>query len=162
MNMDHISAQDARTARTMLKAVLQTLSLEVRRAVDASGKDGVAPVAHAFFAVEFVGQPQTLEGLTRTDELAHALGAEGPVKLPAGVAHADDEFHAATTKLAVGFGFGFDGRNYLLIVGAWACPINELRSHGCLLSGCDVAMLIGAAKYLHKAAGADVVAGDLI
>ena len=64
MQTNHISAQDARTARTMLKAVLQTLSLEVRRAVDASGKDGVAPVAHAFFAVEFVGQPQTLESLT--------------------------------------------------------------------------------------------------
>lgn len=160
MQTNHISAQDARTARTMLKAVLQTLSLEVRRAVDASGKDGVAPIAHAFFAVEFVGQPKTLEGLTRSNELAHALGAEGPVKLPAGVAHADDEFHAATTKLAVGF--GFDGGRYLLVVGAWACPINELRSHGCLLSGCDVAMLIGAAKYLHKAAGADVVAGDLI
>ena len=59
-------------------------------------------------------------------------------------------------------GFGFDGGRYLLVVGAWACPINELRSHGCLLSGCDVAMLIGAAKYLHKATGADVVAGDLI
>ena len=155
MQTNHISAQDARTARTMLKAVLQTLSLEVRRAVDASGKDGVAPVAHAFFAVEFVGQPKTLESLTRSNELAHALGAEGPVKLPAGV-----EFHAATDILAVGF--GFDGGRYLLVVGAWACPINELRAHGCLLSGCDVAMLIGAAKYLHKAAGADVVAGDLI
>lgn len=160
MNSIHISAQDERTARTMLKAVLQTLSLEVRRAVDASGKDGVTPVAHAFFAVEFVGQPQTLEGLTRTDELAHALSAEGPVKLPTSVAHADDELHAATAKLAVGF--GFDCGRYLLVVGAWACPIQELRSHGCLLSGCDVAMLIGAAKYLHKAAGADVVAGDLI
>lgn len=156
----HISAQDASTARTMLKAVLQTLSLEVRRAIDASGKDGVTPVAHAFFAVQFVGQPQTLEGLTRTDELAHALGAEGPVKLPASVAHADDELHAATAKLSVGF--GFDGGRYLLVIGAWACPINELRSHGCFLSGCDVAMLIGAAKYLHKGAGADVVAVDLI
>ena len=159
MQTNHISAQDARTARTMLKAVLQTLSLEVRRAVDASGKDGVAPVAHAFFAVEFVGQPQTLESLTRSNELAHALGAEGPVKLPAGVAHADDEFHAATTKLAVGF--GFDGGCYLLVVGAWACPINDLRLHSSL-SGCDLAMLTYAAKYLHKAAGADVVAGDLI
>ncbi|MDR6152167.1 hypothetical protein QF021_000256 [Acidovorax delafieldii] len=160
MQGGNISPQDASTARAVLKAVLQTLSLEVRRAIDASGKDGIAPVAHAFFAVQFVGQPQTLEGLTRTDELAHALSAEGPVKLPAGVAHADDELHPATAELAVGF--GFDGGRYLLVVGAWACPINELRAHGCLLSGCDVAMLIGAAKYLHKGAGADVVAGDLI
>lgn len=156
----HISAQDARTARTMLKAVLQTLSAEVRRAVDASGKDGVTAIPHAFFTVEFIGQPQTLEGLTRSNELAQALGTEGPVELPASVAHANDELQAATTKLAIGF--GFDGGRYLLIVGAWACAINELRAHGCLLSGCDVAMLIGAAKYLHKAAGADVVAGDLI
>ena len=160
MQAPHVSAQDARTARTMLKAVLQTLSLEVRRAIDASGKDGVAPVAHAFFAVQFIGQPQALEGLTRSNELAQALGAEGPVELPAGVAHADDELHGTATKLAVGF--GFDGGRYLLIVGSWACAINELRSHGCLLSGCDVAMLIGAAKYLHKAAGADVAAADLI
>ncbi|MFI8615366.1 hypothetical protein ACIGHN_07645 [Acidovorax sp. NPDC077693] len=160
MQAGNISAQDASTARTMLKAALKTLSPEVRRAVDASGKDGVAPFAHTFFSVQFVGQPQALEGLARTDELPHALSAEGPVKLPAGVAHADDELHAATAELAVGF--GFDGGRYLLVVGAWACPINELRAHGCLLSGCDVAMLIGAAKYLHKAAGADVVAGDLI
>lgn len=160
MQGGNISVQDASTARTMLKAVLKTLSLEVRRAVDASGKDGVAPFAHAFFAVEFIGKPKTLESLTRTDELAHALSAEGPVNLPAGVTHADDELHAATAKLAVGF--GFDGGRYLLVVGAWACPINELRAHGSLLSGCDVAMLIGAAKYLHKGVGADVVAGDLI
>ena len=160
MQTNQISAQDVGTARTMLKAVLQTLSLDVRRAVDASGKDGVTPIAHPFFAVEFIGQPQTIEGLTRSDELAHALSAEGPVQLPASVAHADDELHAAAAKLVVGF--GFDGGRYLLVVGAWACPINELRSHGCLLSGCDVAMLIGAAKYLHRGAGADVVAGDLI
>jgi len=155
-----ISSQDAITARTILKAVLLTLSTAVRRAVDASGKDGVTPVAHTFFAVEFIGQTLTLEGFARTDELAHALGTEGPVELPACVAHADDEFHATTSKLAVGF--GFDGGRYLLVIGAWACPINELRTHGCLLSGCDVAMLIGAAKYLHKCACADVVAGDLI
>jgi hypothetical protein len=160
MHTNQISAQDVGTARTMLKAVLQTLSLEVRRAVDASGKDGVAPVAHTFFAVEFIGQPHTLEGLTRSDELAHALGSEGPVKLPASVAHADDELHAATAKLAVGF--GFDCGRYLLVIGAWACPIKELRAHGCVLSGCDVAMLTAAATYLHKGAGADVVAGDLI
>jgi hypothetical protein len=145
----------------MLKAALKTLSPDMRRAIDASGKDGVTPIAHAFFTVEFVGKPQRLEGLTRSNELAHALGAEGPVKLPAGVAHADDEFHAATAKLAVGF--GFDGGRYLLVVGAWACAINELRAHGCLLSGCDVAMLVGAAKYLHKAVGAgEVAAGDSI
>lgn len=63
--------------------------------------------------------------------------------------------------VTVSTGLGFDGRNYLLIVGAWACPINDLRLHSSL-SGCDLAMLTYAAKYLHKAAGADVVAGDLI
>lgn len=157
----NISAQDAGTARTMLKAVLKTLSLEVRRAIDASGKDGVAAVAHAYYAVEFVGQAQPLEGLASSHELAHALRDETTVNLPAGIAHADDEINGATSKLVVGF--GFDGGRYLLVVGAWACAINELRSHGCLLSGCDVAMLVGAAKYLRKAAGDGLVAaGDSI
>lgn len=155
MQANHISEQDASTARTILKAALKALSIEVRRAIDASGKDGVAAVAHPYFAVEFVGQTQPLESLAGTHELAHALRDEGTVQLPAGIAHADDEINGTTSKLVVGF--GFDGGRYLLVVGAWACPINELRAHGCLLSGCDVAMLVGAAKYLHKSAGADVV-----
>ena len=155
MQANHISAQDASTARAMLKAVLKTLSPDVRRDIDASGKDGVAAVAHPYFAVEFVGKSETLEGLASAHELAHALRDEGAVQLPAGIAHADDEINGATSKLAVGF--GFDSGRYLLVVGAWACPINELRAHGCLLSGCDVAMLVGAAKYLHNSAGADVV-----
>ncbi len=158
--MHSISEQDASTARTMLKAVLKTLSPEVRRAIDASGKDGVAAVAHPYYAVEFVLQAQSLEGLASAHEFAHALRDETTVNLPAGIAHANDEINGATTKLAVGF--GFDGGRYLLVVGAWACAINELRAHGCLLSGCDVAMLIGAAKHLHKAVGVDVAAGDLI
>jgi hypothetical protein len=87
-----------------------------------------------------------LQSADSAHEVAQAGDVKATVDSPGFVAHADH--HGVTAPLATGL--GFDGRNYLLIVGAWACPINDLRLHSSL-SGCDVAMLLYAAKYLHKA-----------
>ena len=141
---------------SLLKYAMKSLDVATLRAA-LSGKDGVAAVAHAGFVCEFIVQAEVLQGADSAHEVAQAGDVKATVDGPGFVAHTDDHGGAAT----VSTGLGFDGRNYLLIVGAWACPINDLRLHSSL-SGCDLAMLTYAAKYLHKAAGADVVAGDLI
>lgn len=123
----------------------------------ASGKDGVAAFLHGALVFEFVNKPKALQSADSAQEVAQAGDVKAPVQGAGVVAHADDHGVAAT----VAAGLGFDGRQYVLIVGAWGCPINELSLHS-RLSGCDIAILTYAAKYLHKAVGVDVAAGDLI
>lgn len=152
---------------TLTRADLGVVSNMLRYAIKAlhqdatplatSGKDGVAPFLHGAFVFEFVHQPKALQCADCAQEIAKAVNVETPVQGTGIVAHADD--HGVATPLAAGL--GFDGRQYVLIVGSWVCPINELGVHSCL-SGCDIAMLTYAAKYMHKAAGVDVAAGDLI
>ena len=151
-----IHESDKGAMLSLLKYAMKSLDVATLRAA-LSGKDGVAAVAHAGFVCEFIVQAEVLQGADSAHEVAQAGDVKATGDGPGFVAHTDDHGGAAT----VSTGLGFDGRNYLLIVGAWACPINDLRLHSSL-SGCDLAMLTYAAKYLHKAAGADVVAGDLI
>ena len=151
-----IHESDKGAVLSLLKYAMKSLDVAILRAA-LSGKDGVAAVAHAGFVCEFIVQAEVLQGADSAHEVAQAGDVKATVDGTGFVAHTDYHGGAAT----VSTGLGFDGRNYLLIVGAWACPINDLRLHSSL-SGCDLAMLTYAAKYLHKAAGADVVAGDLI
>ena len=151
-----IHESDKGAVLSLLKYAMKSLGVATLRAA-LSGKDGVAAVAHAGFVCEFVVQAEVLQGADGAHEVAQAGDMEPTVDGPGFIAHTDDHGGAATVTT----GLGFDGCHYLLIVGAWACPINDLRLHSSL-SGCDLAMLTYAAKYLHKAAGADVVAGDLI
>ena len=152
----HVHESDKGAVLSLLKYAMKALGAAAWRAA-LSRKDGVAAVAHAGFVCEFIVQAEVLQGADSAHEVAQAGDVKATVDGPGFIAHTDDHGGAAT----VSTGLGFDGRNYLLIVGAWACPINDLRLHSSL-SGCDLAMLTYAAKYLHKAAGADVVAGDLI
>ena len=152
----HVHESDKGAVLSLLKYAMKALGAAAWRAA-LSRKDGVAAVAHAGFVCEFIVQAEVLQGADSAHEVAQAGDVKATVDGPGFVAHTDDHGGAAT----VSTGLGFDGRAYLLIVGAWACPINDLRLHSSL-SGCDLAMLTYAAKYLHKAAGADVVAGDLI
>ena len=152
----HVHESDKGAVLSLLKYAMKALGAAAWRAA-LSRKDGVAAVAHAGFVCEFIVQAEVLQGADSAHEVAQAGDVKATVDGPGFVAHTDDHGGAAT----VSTGLGFDGRNYLLIVGAWACPINDLRLHSSL-SGCDLAMLTYAAKYLHKAGGADVVAGDLI
>lgn len=140
-----MSAADRGALRALLSYTITALHPAVLR-MAASGEDGVATFAHGGFFFEFVAQAQALQGADSAHEVAQAGDVKAPVQRPGLVADADDHGAAATLTA----GLGFDGRQYLLVVGAWACPINELRLHACL-SGCDVALLLYAAKYLHKA-----------
>ncbi len=151
-----IHESDKGAVLSLLKYAMKSLDVATLRAA-LSGKDGVAAVAHAGFVCEFIVQAEVLQGADSAHEVAQAGDVKATVDGPGFVAHTDDHGGAAT----VSTGLGFDGSNYLLIVGAWACPINGLRLHSSL-SGCDLAMLTYAAKYLHKAAGLDGVAVDLI
>lgn len=139
---------DAQTACAMLRQAAQALGPAARRAALApsAGKDGIAPFTHTQGVLQLVAQPQGLQTACHADELAHARGFDGAVQLPGLVA--DAHHHGLPTIVCIGFGV-HEGR-YLLIVGAWCCPLHELRSHGDF-SGCDVALLVYAAKYLHKA-----------
>lgn len=153
---DHIHESDKGAVLALLKYAMKALNARAWGAA-LSRKDGVAPFPHAGFVCQFILQPEVLQGADCAKEVAQAGDVETPVEGAGFVANADN--HGVAATLAVGL--GFDGRQYVLIVGAWVCPINDLRLHGSL-SGCDLAMLTYAAKYLHKAAGADVVAADLI
>lgn len=112
----------------------------------ASAEEGVAPFAHAAFGGQLVAQAQ---GLQRTDDaqkLAHAGGADAPVDRARLVAEADG--HGVAARMGVGL--GLDGGQYVLIVGAWRCAIDELCLHG-KFSEKDVVALKYAAKYSHAA-----------
>lgn len=138
---------DASFLRYLLRYCLKALHAEpVAQALGASREDGIAPFAHAVYSVKLVQQAQALQCRSGADEFAQAIGEECPVELPALVAQADHHGHAAPAELAVGF--GLDGGDYVLIVGTWRCRLNELRVHG-RFSGCDVALLNFAARYLH-------------
>ena len=152
----HVHESDKGAVLSLLKYAMKALGAAAWRAA-LSRKDGVAPFPHVGLVCEFVVQAEGLQGADGAHEVAQASDVEAPVQGAGFVANADN--HGVATTLAAGL--GFDGRQYLLIVGAWACPINDLRLHSSL-SGCDLAMLTYAAKYLHKGAGADMVAGDLI
>lgn len=152
----HVHESDKGAVLALLKYAMKSLNARtVHTAL--SRKDGITPFAHAGLVCEFIVKAEALQGLDGAQEVAQAGDTDAPVKGAGFVANANDHRGAATVAASL----GFDGRNYLLIVGAWACPINDLRLHSSL-SGCDLAMLTYAAKYLHKAAGADVVAVDWI
>lgn len=155
MNL-HVHESDKGAVLSLLKYAMKSLNA---RAVHAalSRKDGVAPLAHAGLICEFIVKAEVMQGTDGAQEIAQAGDANASIESAGFVANANDHRGAAT----VAAGLAFDGRNYLLIVGAWACPVNDLRLHS-FLSGCDVAMLTYAAKYLHKAAGAEVLAVDVI
>ena len=146
-----VPESDAGAVRAMLRYAVKALRPEVLAL--ASGEDGVAAVAHGVLVFQFVPHAQALQGADSAQEIAQAGDVDAAVQHPAIVAHADH--HGVAPAIAAGL--GFDGRKYLLIVGAWVCPLDELRLHGSF-SGCDVAMLVYAAKYL-RAAGtmADVI-----
>lgn len=150
---------EAQTARSMLLCAAAALGAEARgAALTASvGKDGVATFAHALAARHFIAQPQ---GLQRGDDahvFAHAAGFDGAVKLARLVADAHDHGSGAAT---VRVGLCLDEGFYRLVVGAWSCPLDELRLHG-VFSGFDEALLIYLAKYLRKVCGDQGDIGDL-
>lgn len=146
-----VSDTDLGTLRAMLSYTIKALNPEVL--AQASGEDGVATLAHGVLVFEFIPQAQALEGSDGAQEVAQPGDVKAPIESAGLVAHANH--HGAAPAVAAGF--GFDGRDYLLIVGAWSCPVHLLRLHGSL-SGCDVAMLAYAAKYLRQAGAM----GDLI
>lgn len=141
---------DAAAARYLLKYVIAGLGAEAAAAAlqATSPKDGIAPFAHTVFTRQFIREAQAFQRSRQCHELFWPDGLEGPIELPALVANADD--HGVPLAIVAGFAFG--GGQYLLVIGAWCCPLNELRLHG-LFSGCDVALLNYAARYLHKAGG---------
>lgn len=138
---------EAQVLRDLLQCTLAALDATARRvAVSQSAReDGVAPLAHAGFVFEFVCQIEIAQDADHTHELTEAAGLHQSVEHAGLVANAHHHNVAATLRV----GLGFDGRQYFLIVGAWRCAINELRLHGAF-SGCDMALLTYAAKYLAK------------
>lgn len=151
-----LTREDLGTVKAMVLHALESLNKGAAGQA-ASGEDGIAPFLHGAFVFEFVNKPKALQSADSAQEVAQAGDVKAPVQGAGVVAHADNHGVAAT----VAAGLGFNGRHYVFVVGAWGCPINELSLHSSL-SGCDIAMLTYAAKYMHKAAGVDVATGDSI
>lgn len=136
----------------LLLNVVQRLPETTRQqALAPSAKDGVEPIARLRFLREFIAQPQPLKGAGDAHQLAQPEGFNHAVNLPGFVADADAHDAAACIHV----GFGLDGCQYFVVIGAWSCAINELGVH-VDLSDVEKQRLMYAAKYWHKASRADV------
>lgn len=127
----------------------QLLSKVLPVALEHSGKDRVTAFAGRSFTRNFVAQAKGFETLTNTNVLAEPLGRHAAIDGTSLVANANDVVDSAAAELTCGF--SFDGRQYLLIVGAWSRAIQELRSHS-VVSHIDLVFLQAIAVAVHARA----------
>lgn len=124
----------------------QLLSKVLPVALGPSGKDRVAAFTGRSFTRNFVFQTKGFETLANPHVLAEPFCSHAAIDGTRLIANANDVVHSAAAELTCGF--SFDGRQYLLIVGAWSRAIQELRSHS-VVSHIDLDFLQAIAVAVH-------------